>query len=445
MKSGRGAGSNWFFVYNIPPELRGLPQFMTRNGKPMTKITESLGTTDYSEARMRRDERIVYWNRQFRMLRDGPSEDDIREEAVEVYRATLKRESTRQAVSGTGIAFPILEYNAAHYLEELDSAIASHVRQEVVDYCKRIGAEIQPGTEAYRKIGIKFLEAKIAAGGCWVTMPLPDGRTLRWDEQHLPPLPKIDAPVTSERQPPLPAAPLTRRETETFSEAFEAYRDTELDGAKPDTIAEYQRKVKIFIDKVGNVPLNKVTDHLAVEFLDKCLLRERELTKKTRNGYAMLFSAIYKSAMRRKKANHNPFDGQLVKAEAVHYEPFTDQELVTLFAGLPKFEISPAKHNTNTAVPWVSLISAYTGCRLEEAVQLKAADVKQTEGIWHFEFCHGGNGKTKAATRTVPLHPALIDAGLLRYRDALPSGSLLFPGLKGKQSKVGSGVGDMFR
>src|SRR5262245_48811652 len=71
---------------------------------------------------------------------------------------------------------------------------------------------------------------------------------------------------------------------------------------------------------------------------------------------------------------------------------------------------------------------------------------KKTEGIWHFDFCHEGNGKTKAATRTVPLHHALIDARLLRYRDKLPSGSPLFPGLKSRQeSKLGSNLGDMFR
>jgi integrase len=306
---------------------------------------------------------------------------------------------------------------------------------------------LEPGTELYRKIGLAFLKAKVTAGDRGVRLPLPDGRIIWGGDQNLPPPPKIEPPVpASERPLPLPAPPLSRRETETFSEAFEAYLQTELDGTSTDTILEYRRKVKIFIDKVGDLPLNKVTDHLAVDFLDKHLLAERRLKPKTRNGYAMLFSAICKSAMRRKKATHNPFDGQLVKAEAVHYEPFTDQELATLFAGLPKFEISPAKHKTVTALPWVSLISVYTGCRLEEAVQLKASDIKQTEGVWHFEFCHAGNGKTKAATRTVPLHHALIDAGLLRYRDALPSSSLLFPGLKGRQqSKLGSNLGDMFR
>src|SRR5215470_10705204 len=92
MKQGRGAGTNWFFVYRIPPELRGLPQFMTRNGKPMDKIVESLGTDESEKACARRDERVVYWKRQFRMLRDGPSEDDLREERVEIYRKALKAE-----------------------------------------------------------------------------------------------------------------------------------------------------------------------------------------------------------------------------------------------------------------------------------------------------------------------------------------------------------------
>jgi integrase len=436
MKSGRGAGTNWFFVYRIPRELVGHPQFMTRKGKPMDKIVESLGTDDPGEACQRRDEKVVYWNRQFRMLRDGPSEDDIREEAVEVYRATLKREAARPP--GWGYRPP------EDYTQKLDNEIAVHVHKEIADYCKRLGVSLEPKTEPWRKVGTEFLKAKIAAGGWQARMPLPDGRWLRSDEQHLPPPPKIEPPVISEHPSPVRAPPLTRRETETFSEAFKAYVQTELDGTSADTVGEYQLKVNTFIQKVGDLPLNKVTDHIAVDFLDKHLLSERKLKPKTRNGYALLFSAIFKSAIRRKKATHNPFADQLVKAEAIHYQPFTDQELAMLFADA-KFEISPAKYGTATALPWVSLISAYSGCRLEEAAQLNASNIKKTEGIWHFEFCHEGNGKTKAATRAVPLHHALIDAGLLRYRDKLPSGSPLFPGLKGRQSKLGSNLGDMFR
>jgi integrase len=437
MKQGRGPTTTWFFVYNIPKELRGLPQFMTSRGKPMTKITESLDTKDPEKARARRNERMVHWDRQFRMLQHGPSEDDLREEAIEVYRNTLKAYSS-------GLRWPTpRDCLAADYLNQLDNAIAKQVWEEIADCRKRAGVLLEPGTEPWRKIGVAFIRAKIAAGG-WGYLPQPDGRVIRSDEQHLPPLPKIEPPIPSEPKPILD--PLPRHTAETISEAFERYIATELDGTAANTIADYRRKVKVFIDKVDDLPLSKITDHMAVSFLDEYLLGERGQKPMTRNTYAMLLSAVFKCAIRRKKTRTNPFEDQRIKQTAVHYQPFTDQEIAALFAD-SKFEIAPAKHKTGTALPWASLISAYTGCRLEEAAQLKAEDIKQTDGIWYFEFCHDGNGKTEAATRVVPLHPELIDVGLLRYRDALPKDSMLFPGLKGRMSKpgrLGPKLGDAF-
>jgi integrase len=458
MKLGRGPGSTWFFVYNIPKDLRGHPRFMTSRGKPMTKVTESLETTDPEKARQLRNRRLDYWDRQFRMLRDGPSADDLREEAVEVYRATLKAEATRPPTRVARAAVNYTNYLARtgapwwehggigqmDYTGRLDLAIQMQVADELADYCRRSDTLMEPGTEPYRRVGIEFIKAKIAAGQGF--LPTPDGRDILGSEQNLPPLPKVEPPIPAEPKP-ITDPPLPKRLTETFSEAFERYLATELDGTGEQSIADYRRKVKVFIDKVGDLPLGRITDHMAVEFLDGYLLGERKQKPMTRNTYAMLFSAIYKCAIRRKKATANPFEGQRIKQTAVHYQPFTDQELATLFADA-KFEVAPAKHKTATALPWASLISAYTGCRLEEVAQLKAADIKQTDGIWYFEFCHDGNGKTKAAKRTVPLHHALIDAGLLRYRDALPKDSMLFPGLKGRESKLGKlgpKLGDAFK
>jgi integrase len=457
MKLGRGPGSTWFFVYNIPKDLRGHPRFMTSRGRPMTKVTESLETTDPEKARQLRNRRLDYWDRQFRMLRDGPSEDDIREEAVEVYRAALKAEATRPPqrswhmdysnyLSRAGASWEDLRGGRMDYNERLDLAIQMQVADEIADYCRRSDTLMEPGTEPYRKMGIKFIEARIAAGLKSAFLPLPDGREILGSEQSLPPLPKVESPIPAEPKP-ITDPPPPKKDAETFSEAFEKYLATELDGTSADSITDYRRKVKIFTDKAGDLPLSKITDHMAVEFLDDHLLNERKVSPRTRNGYAMLFSAVYKCAIRRKKATANPFEGQRIKAATVHYEPFTDQEIATLFADA-KLEITPAKHKTATALPWASMISAYTGCRLEEVAQLKAADIKQTDDIWYFEFCNDGNGKTKAATRTVPLHHALIDAGLLRYRDALPKGSMLFPGLKSRSSKpgkLGPKLGDAFK
>jgi integrase len=438
MKLGRGPGSTWFFVYNIPRDLRGHPRFMSSRGKPMTKITESLGSTDPAKARETRNQRIVYWERQFRVLRHGPSEEDIQEEAVEIFRATLKVEAARPP--GWGWQPPV------DYTRRLDNEIEVHVHKEMRDFLARTDAVLEPGTEPYRKIGEAFLKAKVAAGGFGAMLPLPDGRWVSADEQHLPPLPKIEPPIPSEPKPfPRPLPPGLSGE-ETFSEAFEHYLALGLDGTSAETITDYRRKLKVFTDKMGDLRLSQITDRMAVSFLDDYLLGERAQKPMTRNTYAMLFSAVYKWAIRRKMASWNPFEGQRIKQAAVHYEPFTDQEIAALFADA-KPEVAPAKHKTGTALPWACLIAAYTGCRLEEVASLKAADIKETDGIWYFEFCSNGNGKTKAATRAVPLHHELIDVGLLRYRDALPKASMLFPGLKGRSSKpgkLGPKLGDAF-
>jgi integrase len=442
MKLGRGPGSTWFFVYNIPKGLRGHPRFMTSRGKPMTKITESLETTDPEKAREVRERRLAHWRRQFRILREGPSEDDIREEQIEIYRAALKTEAEENnPYRNLHNAF----ITAENYPHELDRAIEYQAQAEIIRWCRNADIVLEPGTEPYRNLGIAFIKAKIAAGVKGAFLPTPDGREIRGSEQHLPPLPKIEPPIPAEPQP-ITDPPPPKKGAETFSEAFEKYLATELDGARAETVTAYRRKAKVFIDKVGDLPLGKITDHMAIAFLDDYLRNERKVSARTRNDYARLLGAVFKCAMRRKKATANPFDGQRTKAATVHYEPFTDQELATLFTDA-KFEVAPAKHKTATALPWAALISAYTGCRRGEVAQLKATDIKQTDGIWYFEFCQDGNGKTKAATRVVPLHRALIDAGLLRYRDALPPGSMLFPGIKRRQSrggKLGENLGDAF-
>src|SRR5262245_27729604 len=265
-----------------------------------------------------------------------------------------------------------------------------------------------------------------AAGYPWMPLSLPGDAPLKFE----PPIPVEPKPVTA---PPPP-----KKGAETFDEAAAIYLKNELrDGVKPATVQEYRRKIDAFEHK--DKPLRTITRGMAAEFLDG--LPDQ---KRTRNLYDTLFSATYKSAIRRDKATVNPFEGQSLKVVArVHYEPFTDEELATLFADA-KLEIKPQKHTTATALPWCGIIAAFTGCRRDEIASLMASDIKQTNGIWFFDI---RDGKTENAERVVPVHHALIDAGLLRYRDALSHGSRLFPSLKGPPSapdKIGKALGYAF-
>jgi integrase len=177
-------------------------------------------------------------------------------------------------------------------------------------------------------------------------------------------------------------------------------------------------------------------------------------SNRTVNNYATTLASIFKSAKYRGRfTGDNPFEDQKRKAGGESYSAFTVSELQTLFDSLPR-EITPPKHTAETALPWTTLIGAYTGMRLEEICQLKAADIRDVAAngatVTVFDIHNGGvnNLKNESSVRLVPMHSELFRAGLLRYRDALPKDSPLFPGLTRRASKggkVGARLGELFR
>ncbi|KPF65700.1 hypothetical protein IP69_17320 [Bosea sp. AAP35] len=69
---------------------------------------------------------------------------------------------------------------------------------------------------------------------------------------------------------------------------------------------------------------------------------------------------------------------------------------------------------------WTAWICAYTGARIQEVCWLKREDIKRQDGMWVIHFA---TTKTDVA-RTIPLHAALIEEGLLAFREKAPEGFL---------------------
>lgn len=100
----------------------------------------------------------------------------------------------------------------------------------------------------------------------------------------------------------------------------------------------------------------------------------------------------------------------------------TDEEISALFAYIERKNPQPYGR-------WVPRIMAYTGCRMGEAAQLRKADVRQEQGVWVFDINEESDQKTlktDAATRLVPVHPRLIELGLLQFVQESDDG-FLFP------------------
>ncbi len=86
------------------------------------------------------------------------------------------------------------------------------------------------------------------------------------------------------------------------------------------------------------------------------------------------------------------------------------------------YRCRPSTSITKDARYWLPLLALFTGCRRDEMVQARVADVRAQD---HIHFIHintvsddGGRKKkvkTASSRRMVPLHSRIIEAGFLTY------------------------------
>ncbi|KII33495.1 integrase [Pseudomonas fluorescens] len=91
---------------------------------------------------------------------------------------------------------------------------------------------------------------------------------------------------------------------------------------------------------------------------------------------------------------------------------------------------------------WLPLLGRATGARLEELCQLRVDDFIEEQGIPCIRIDdsrEGQNLKNSSSRRMLPLHPALIDLGLLQHAESVRSTGTdrLFPELEAVRGKLG--------
>lgn len=103
---------------------------------------------------------------------------------------------------------------------------------------------------------------------------------------------------------------------------------------------------------------------------------------------------------------------------------FTDKEVCNIFDGL-NFETNPRQHKHQNAFPWIVVLGAYTGARLEDICGLKVSDIQQDDGVWFLDI---RDAKTPSGVRQVPIHSQIVALGFLDYVKAI-KGEWLWPSL----------------
>jgi len=214
--------------------------------------------------------------------------------------------------------------------------------------------------------------------------------------------------------------------------------------------------VELYIQKIAKLParrLGKKFEGLSID--EMIVLADKEklplMDLKTRKNRVDTIKAVFNYAKTHGYITENPFTGKMSKRQLKKIKLkkkknifFTHDELHSIFNG-EWFAASPEKWGGKQ---WLLVISLYSGMRLEEIGQMRVDDVRVKDGISYFnltetEFLIDEDEKekrlkTESSEREVPIHPVLINLGILKYVEKMKNNRMtrVFPDIYSKQIEV---------
>ena len=181
------------------------------------------------------------------------------------------------------------------------------------------------------------------------------------------------------------------------------------------TLSKTNKAVEVLLEhlKKRDVQLRDINRTTVTGWLDKL---KTEKAPQTIQNYVSALAQIWDLARNRyhDAPQENIWRGHGLesKSSKVSYEIFEPGELAKVFAVMADDE----------EMQNVTLIGMYSGMRLNEICSLRAANIKEIEGVLCFEVTEG---KTKSAARIIPCH-SLITPLVLSLREKPHNGFLFY-------------------
>jgi len=126
----------------------------------------------------------------------------------------------------------------------------------------------------------------------------------------------------------------------------------------------------------------------------------------TINGYLSNFQSFFDWAVKNGCADENIFSGvrlrQSARSSTNARKAFSDDDLKKMFLHLTD---NPDGFVRKDDMKWPTLISMFTGARVNEAAQLHISDIKEEGGVWYIDINDDGKKtlKSPASRRLVPV------------------------------------------
>lgn len=218
----------------------------------------------------------------------------------------------------------------------------------------------------------------------------------------------------------------------TLTGLFDAYVQDRMQGGHwaPETQGKAPRTLRSFVDYYPEGKLAEDVDRASIKDWIAELMVDQDLAASTVALRLRMVRAMFAWGLLEEQISKAPqFRGLSPKPDEPGREAYSSDDLRLIFNS-PIYtgrgenawlSISGSKLVADDRF-WIPLIALHAGLRPREIGNLKGTDIRLEKGVWCFDVYET---KTKAGTRLVPLHPRLIEIGLVEAAQDAGDGFLL--------------------
>lgn len=198
------------------------------------------------------------------------------------------------------------------------------------------------------------------------------------------------------------------------------------------TLTTWRGIIKALTAHVGHEDAKSITTEHVIAWKDKRIAAGRS-AKTVNDSDLTALRALYRWGISNRLVTENPALGVKVSAKrkaGTSKLPYTDDEVARL--------LSLAEKEDTAWIRWLPLLAATSGARIAELAQLWVESITVEQGVPVMRLLpaqDAGSLKTEGSERTIPIHPAVIQAGFMAFVKSRKAGPLFYGKSSGDPTK----------
>lgn len=238
---------------------------------------------------------------------------------------------------------------------------------------------------------------------------------------------------------PPPSKPFPRRASSpNLMAIFDGYlRERQ---PSPATIKRWRPVITHLVDYLGHDEPRSISADDIIDWKE-ALARQGASGRTIREVYLAAAKVVFAWGVENRKLDANPAAGVSVRVPRRHRPrgpSFTSAEAHTILLASLSRDQGKISREHALARRWIPWMCAYSGARVGEIAQMRGRDIMEMEGIWVMLITPEAGSTKSGQARIVPLHPHLVEQGLLKVAEQAGDGSIFYDPARGRGGSAGN-------